>query len=64
MGDLNSDSFVDFSDFRLWKNAAPPAVSAGLNIPEPAAIGLAAFATAGSIMLRRRRCTIALGRLS
>jgi hypothetical protein len=64
LGDLNSDSFVDFTDFRLWKNAAPPAVSAGLRIPEPAALGLAAFATAGSIMLRRRRRTIALGHLS
>jgi hypothetical protein len=55
MGDLNSDNFVDFTDFRLWKNAAPPAVSAGLTIPEPAALCLAGMAIAGAASLRSGR---------
>jgi hypothetical protein len=58
MGDLNSDNLVDFTDFRLWKNAAPPSVSAGLVIPEPAAIGLLLAGMAGVFTRRRRRVTV------
>jgi hypothetical protein len=64
MGDLNSDNFVDFTDFRLWKNAAPPAISAGLVIPEPAALGLLLAGMAGVISLLRRRRVMVLQQIS
>jgi hypothetical protein len=64
MGDLNSDNFVDFTDFRLWKNAAPPSVSAGLMIPEPAAVSLLIAGTASVFALRRRRRVMVLQQIS
>lgn len=60
-GDLNLDSYVDFEDFRIWKNAFPGGVAAAeaaiaALVPEPASATL----LAGSVMLlacahRRRR---------
>ncbi len=38
-GDVNLDGFVDFADFRIWKNAAG-AVAANTVIPEPASLAV------------------------
>lgn len=59
-GDLNLDSYVDFEDFRIWKNAYPGGAAAAeaaiASIPEPAS---ATLIVGGVTMLacayRRRR---------
>ena len=52
-GDLDLDSFVDFADFRIWKNVAPPEIAAMYNIPEPTGAALLFIGIAG--VWRRRR---------
>ena len=52
-GDLDLDSYVDFMDFRIWKNAAPPEIAAMYNIPEPTSVALIFIGMAG--VWRRRR---------
>jgi hypothetical protein len=55
-GDLTFDNFVDFRDFRQWKNNAPAPVLGQLAaIPEPSAVLLAGLAIAGLAAVRRRR---------
>jgi hypothetical protein len=49
------DNFVDFRDFRQWKQNAPAPVLAQLAaIPEPSAVVLAGLAIAGLAAVRRR----------
>lgn len=57
-GDIDANNFVDAADFRMWKNIAPVAVVAqleGLQIPEPATVGLLAIAILFGCQLRRQR---------
>jgi hypothetical protein len=57
-GDLTFDNFVDFRDFRQWKNNAPAPVLeqwAALGVPEPSTAMLAGLALAGGIAAKRRR---------
>jgi hypothetical protein len=50
------DNFVDFRDFRQWKNNAPAPVLAQLAaVPEPSAAVLAGVMVAGLAVLRRRK---------
>lgn len=39
-GDVTNDGIVNHLDFRVWKNAASPAVLAAVGIPEPSSITL------------------------
>jgi hypothetical protein len=55
-GDLNADGFVDVLDFREWKANVPPAVAAGVTIPEPGSCALAAAGVACLWLRGRRRC--------
>lgn len=50
-GDLNVDGFVDFADFRIWKNASAPSSA---TIPEPTTLLLTAISLAGLASGRRR----------
>lgn len=45
-GDVTFDGEVQFNDFRLWKNEAPPSalIAAGLPVPEPSALSLLVLA--------------------
>jgi hypothetical protein len=63
-GDLTGNGQVNFHDFRVWKNFAPPGVGseidllAGLGIPEPGSVVLAmlaAISLAGTVARRGRR---------
>jgi hypothetical protein len=54
-GDLDLNSLVDFADFRIWKNAAPPAIAAMYNIPEPTGAVLAFIGFVG-LWRRQRAC--------
>jgi hypothetical protein len=54
-GDLSGDGRVDIDDYGLWKNNAPAAVLAGLGVPEPAGLALAAFGAAAMAARRRLR---------
>lgn len=66
-GDLSGDGFVDFADFRIWKNAAPASLVAGLDfdalltVPEPTAAGLLLLGCLGAIATRSRRVRRGLG---
>jgi len=54
-GDLTSDGFVNFDDFRLWKNNYVPAAGESITfVPEPAAATLAAVAAIAVRCVRRR----------
>ncbi len=53
-GDLNDDGFVDVLDFREWKANAPPAIGAGISIPEPSGCALALGGLALAWARRRR----------
>ncbi len=44
MGDLTNDNFVDFNDFRQWKNNFAGSVPNGLGVPEPSGVALALWA--------------------
>jgi hypothetical protein len=54
-GDLTSDGFVDFDDFRLWRDnyVPPPGIDVSLGVPEPAGGVLAALALAATFWTRR-----------
>jgi hypothetical protein len=39
-GDVTNDGIVNHLDFRVWKNAASPAVLAAVGIPEPSSLAL------------------------
>jgi hypothetical protein len=57
-GDLTFDLFVDFRDFRQWKQNAPAPVLAewaALGVPEPSAVALAGLAVAAGVAARRRK---------
>jgi hypothetical protein len=57
-GDLNSDGFVDWKDFRQWKDNFPtPSAPASGAVPEPGAavLGLIAAATLAQVARLRRR---------
>ena len=57
-GDIDANNFVDAADFRMWKDIAPAAVVAqleGLQVPEPATVGLLVMAILFGCQLRRRR---------
>jgi len=54
-GDLNRDNVVDFVDYRIWKQNAPPALAGlALFVPEPTTLALS-LAGAGLWGMRRRR---------
>jgi hypothetical protein len=57
MGDLDADGFVDWTDFRQWKQFREAAVASGQAVPEPtaAALALACIASLGAISRSRRR---------
>jgi hypothetical protein len=60
-GDLNFDGFVDFRDFRIWKDnfPTPPPEGAGANvIPEPTSGLLLCWSIVSLLAMttRRRRC--------
>src|SRR5690606_23042654 len=70
-GDLNQDTFVDFYDYKSWKNivdSQPPAAISGTNTtPEPGSLSLVlgAIAVAGlgrGFVSRRRGSKTALAR--
>jgi hypothetical protein len=52
-GDLDLSGLVDFLDFRIWKNAANPALAAQYAIPEPTSLALAALGVAWFAYRRR-----------
>jgi hypothetical protein len=52
-GDLNRDGFVDFRDYRQWKNNVAPAAE-GAAVPETSSVVLALAALGG--LSRCRRC--------
>jgi hypothetical protein len=55
-GDLTSDSFVDFHDFRQWKAAFLGGVQpAAQGLPEPSTLVSAGLAFAAAAATRRRR---------
>jgi hypothetical protein len=56
-GDLTNDNFVNFNDFRQWKENYVPAPGdpADFGIPEPAGAFLAATALLGLARMRRRQ---------
>jgi hypothetical protein len=57
-GDLTFDNFVDYRDFRQWKNNAPAPVLAewaALGVPEPSSVALAGLAVAAGVAARRRK---------
>jgi hypothetical protein len=61
LGDLNADAFVDFADFRLWKqffpggSGAAEAAIAGLGAPEPGTLSLLISVALAVGSARRRR---------
>jgi hypothetical protein len=59
LGDVNSDQFVDFEDFRIWKEAFPGGVAAAeaaiATVPEPSSIGIALGLIALCSLARSRR---------
>jgi hypothetical protein len=65
LGDLNQDRVVNVLDFREWKANVPPAVSAGLTVPEPGggllALSGLAIGSRRRRMWRRARATSADG---
>lgn len=59
MGDLNSDNFVDFTDFRIWKDASGSGASLKdfLAVPEPSSFAWALFVASAYSCARARRST-------
>jgi hypothetical protein len=56
LGDVTNDGFVNFDDFRQWKdNYVPAAGEASIGIPEPSAVVLAVPALWVISQMRRRR---------
>ena len=54
-GDLNRDNVVDFIDYRIWKQNAPPALAnLALFAPEPGSLALSLAAAAALCSVRRR----------
>ena len=54
-GDLTLDGFVDWGDFRAWKNKASEAGGTGAAVPEPSTMMLLLTALTGALWARRRR---------
>jgi len=52
-GDLDLNALVDFADFRIWKNAAPPEIAAQYTIPEPSSMALVIMGLWGVCRSRR-----------
>lgn len=56
LGDVTNDGFVNFDDFRQWKdNYVPAGVGANVSVPEPSAAAIVAGAACAIGWLRRRR---------
>lgn len=53
-GDLNGDGRVGLEDYAVWRNVAPAALVASLNVPEPSALALSLGLGAALAGWRRR----------